>query len=311
MKTKFVVMHRLDTNNVGDMASNPLQYFLKPDEYQVVDVANQGKVGYPSELPMIIGGGGLLGNDFIGDFLRTLFESADVAQLERMWEETWSLSNPQHLQVYNEFNEKYQTLIRDTIDKIDTKIGPRFIWGAGHNASYEAEYGDIRWPKLLSKCKVVGIRDYVENSRFPWTPCASCMHPALNKKYTIKNDIIFFEHKKQLIKPQDFSHESIPRFVNSGSNIDQTIELLGSANYILTNSYHGAYWGTLLKKKVVVIYPWSSKFKWLKHAPAIVQTKKDNWLDALDQAKIYDNALEESITATKNFWSQIKVWGAA
>ena len=27
-----------------------------------------------------------------------------------------------------------------------------------------------------------------------------------------------------------------PRFVNSGDNMDQTIELLGSANYIITNS---------------------------------------------------------------------------
>ena len=38
MAIKYVVTHRTDPNNVGDIASNPLQYFLQPDEYQVVDI---------------------------------------------------------------------------------------------------------------------------------------------------------------------------------------------------------------------------------------------------------------------------------
>jgi hypothetical protein len=130
------------------------------------------------------------------------------------------------------------------------------------------------------------------------------MHPALNREYAIRNDVIIFEHKKQLIK--DFGTEPIPRFINSGNNLDQTIELLGSANTILTNSYHGAYWGTLLKKRVMIIGgAWSSKFKFFKHPPTILG-KKDNWKDYYDRTPIYYTALDECISATKSYWNTIK-----
>ena len=37
---KFTVVHRVDINNVGDLASNPLQYFLDRDEYDVIDIVD-------------------------------------------------------------------------------------------------------------------------------------------------------------------------------------------------------------------------------------------------------------------------------
>lgn len=307
MSIKFVVAHRKDPNNVGDIASNPLQYFLPQSEYKVIDVAEIGRESYPEELPMIVGGGGLIGNDFIGDVWTSLTESPDRAYLESLWQNTWSLSNPTNKEAFDIFHKNWHELVNETLDKISSKIGPRVIWGAGHNGDPSIEFEDIRWPKIFSKYKHVGIRDYHENSRFEWTPCASCMHPALRKQYAIKNDIIWFEHKKQLIK--DFGPEPIPRFVNSGDNIEQTIELLGSANIILTNSYHGAYWGTLLKKKVIIVGgTWSTKFKWFKHPPTILG-KKEDWQDAIDSSNIYNSALDECIYATEQYWNTIKGLG--
>jgi hypothetical protein len=126
----------------------------------------------------------------------------------------------------------------------------------------------------------------------------------LTKTYAIKNDVIWFEHKKQMIK--DFGNDPIPRFINSGSNIEQTIELLGSANTILTNSYHGAYWGTLLKKRVIVVGgAWSSKFKFFKHPP-IILSKKEEWQNYRETAPVYENALEECRVATQSFWQNIQ-----
>jgi exopolysaccharide biosynthesis predicted pyruvyltransferase EpsI len=134
------------------------------------------------------------------------------------------------------------------------------------------------------------------------------MHPAFNsvnvKKYKIKNKVIWFEHKKQLIK--DFGDDAIPRFVNSGNNIEHTIELLGSTEIILTNSYHGAYWGTLLRKKVIVVGgAWSTKFNWMKHPPMVL-SRKQRWQDVVDEAPIYKDALEECRTATEKHWMTIK-----
>jgi hypothetical protein len=304
MKPKFIVVHRTDPNNVGDIASNPLQYFLKPDEYQTVDVISLNKEIYNPDTPLIYGGGGLIGNEFIGNVLNQLFESADANQLTRMFEERWQLSDQKNKAVYDNFNAQFNTLVNEAISKIPVINAPRFIWGAGYNGDVEVEFEKIRWPKEFAKFRKVGIRDYHVKSTFDWVPCASCMHPAFDKKYTVKNDVIFFEHKKQLIK--DFGQDPIPRFINSGSNVEQTIELLGSANIILTNSYHGAYWGTLLKKRVIVVGgAWSGKFKFFKHQPAIVG-KKEHWKDLVQQTPIFDNALSECRTATLNYWNQIK-----
>jgi hypothetical protein len=306
MAVKFTVVHRADPNNVGDIASNPLQYFLKPDEYQVVDIIKLDKTVYNSNLPLIVGGGGLIANEFMGNFLDRVFDMSDMQQLVRMNTDRWQLSNLEFESTYNEFNLKFSSLIQETISKIPTVTAPRFIWGAGHNSDGEIDFEKIKWPREFARFKHIGIRDYDKTSPFQWVPCASCMHPALDKKYAIKNDIIFFEHKKQLIKSTEFGSESIPRFINSGSNIEQTIELLGSSNIILTNSYHGAYWGTLLKKKVIIVGgAWSSKFKFFKHQPQIVG-KKDSWRDSIDRATVFENSIDECRKATINYWNTIK-----
>ena len=305
MAIKYVVAHRADPNNVGDIASNPLQYFLPRDEYEIIDVASLDKTAYREDVPLIVGGGGLIGNNFMGeDYLSQLLESSDKLQLERLWAESWNISNPQYSELYKEFNIKYQDLISSTMEKISPISTLRYVWGAGHNSPDDVEFTKIRWPKVLSRYRHVGIRDYSETSRFAWAPCASCMHPALTKTYAVKNDVIWFEHKKQMIK--DFGNDPIPRFINSGNNIEQTIELLGSANIILTNSYHGAYWGTLLKKRVIVVGGgWSSKFKFFKHQPTILG-KKEEWQHYRETAPVYENALDECRAATQAFWQTIQ-----
>ena len=299
---KCVVVHREDLNNVGDMASNPLQYFLPPEDYQTIDIVNLYKTDYPSNVPVIVGGGGLLGNEFFGDAVKNVLSSADKSQLLNLWDQRWNLCNPENTEINLEFLERYKNLIKEYIDKLSNKKYPRFLWGAGYNGDYNKKSKEkALWPNWLVEFDKIGVRDWSQG--LDWYPCASCMHPALRKNYDIKNDVIFFEHKKQLIK--NFGSDSIPRFVNSGSNIEQTIELLGSANIILTNSYHGAYWGTLLKKKVIIVEPWSTKFYSMKHQPYIVD-KAEDWKHAVEKVNVYDNSLEECISRTKNYWDSIK-----
>jgi hypothetical protein len=304
MTVRFVVAHRMDPNNIGDIASNPLQYFLSRDEYEIIDVANIGEIPYKENVPLIVGGGGLIGNDFIGnEYLNQLLESSDRTQLDRMWQDSWTLCNMDYKDVYDDFYKKYQTLIQETSEKLKPVDKPRFIWGAGYNGTEDVSFEKIKWPKALTKYKLIGLRDHHEKSKFQWVPCASCLHPAFDRKYTVKNDVIWFEHKKQMIK--DFGQDPIPRFINSGNNMDQTIELLGSANIILTNSYHGAYWGVLLGKKVILVGgTWSSKFKFMKHPPLILD-KRENWKDFRDTVPVWENSLEECREANRNFWKQI------
>ena len=304
MSIKYTVVHRRDPNNVGDIASNPLQYFLKDDEYDVVDINDVSKVSISPYIPLIVGGGGLISNDFMDTNFRRLLTGSDKAQLYEMYDRRWNTPSTTMKEVQAEFEAEYLELIRKYIKKTENSKNLKTIWGAGHNSDISKDKkGNLffEYPDYLVDFDITGLRDW--DTGHAWAPCASCMHSALRKNYKIKNDIIWFEHKKQLIK--DFGNDPIPRFINSGSNVEQTIELLGSANIILTNSYHGAYWGTLLGKKVIVVGAWSTKFYKLRHRPYILD-KNEDYKEILDNVPIYGAALDESIAATENFWRTVQ-----
>ena len=304
MSEKFVVAHRRDINNVGDMASMPLQYFLKPHEYQVIDVIDLHRQNYNPTLPLILGGGGLLNNEFIGPVEESLLTEPDRRYLQELGQTRWVPANPRMQKIARNFHEGMQNLVASALEQIPVNSVPRFIWGAGHNANATGD-DRIKYSPWLSEYRMVGLRDWHgTNSRYRWTPCASCMHPAFDRTYALKNDVIWFEHKKRIIK--DHREESIPRFTNAGSNFEQTIELLGSANVILTNSYHGAYWGTLLQKRVIVVDAWSSQFFHLRHRPVLLNTKRQTWHDVVDEATIYPDALEVCRQANREYWQDLQ-----
>lgn len=299
---KYIVVHKKDLNNVGDMASDPLQYFLKKDEYTSIDISELSTAHIPEHAHVIVGGGGLIENQFFNETLANVLKGYDTNQLINMPAKFWKLSIGANRDLRDEFFSKLNPLVKEYADKLLNDNSKRIIWGAGHNTDDLKKFkGTTIYPSYLNEYNLVGIRDY--GQRFQWAPCASCMHPGLRKTYTIKNDIIWFEHKKQLIK--NFSDSPIPRFINSGSNIDQTLEILGSSNIILTNSYHGAYWGTLLKKRVIIVEPWSSKFFSFKHQPAIL-SKGAALNDAIENTKTFDTALDECCDATQKYWEKVK-----
>jgi hypothetical protein len=297
-KPKFIVVHRRDENNVGDMASQPLQYFLDADQYQTVDITKLD-TELPDSVPVILGGGGLIGNEFFGDTMRLMLMNPDYGALTDLWKRRWQLKDPRNRALHEEFLEKYQDLIRSYIDKLSKKRGLRIIWGAGHNRGIDRRFKGLDWPDWLVQFDQIGVRDYAQD--LYWVPCASCLHPALSKEYEIKNEVIWFEHKKGLIK--EFGSDSIPRFVNSGNNMEQTVELLASAETILTNSYHGAYWGTLLRRRVIVVGAWSTKFMAMRWPPAFMN-EGDDWRAV--ETKIYEDALYQCVQRNQEYWDKVK-----
>lgn len=303
MAIKYVVTHRTDPNNVGDIASNPLQYFLQPDEYQVVDIDYITTTPYPADVPLIAGGGGLIANDNFHSSLEAVLRNPDVNRAMQNWTEAWYNVDHSNAEVRDRFMRKLQPLVNEYLNELDGKVGKRVLWGAGHNQDSVKKIKGVHYPGWMNFFDLVGVRDY--NQPYKWTPCASCMHPAFDKSYRIKNRVIWFEHKKQLIKSTNFGDDPIPRFINSGSNMEQTIELLGSADTIITNSYHGAYWGTLLGRKVIIAEPWSTKFFTLKHQPYILY-KGEDWKAIQDDVPTFPHALEECRQVTKNFWHEVK-----
>jgi exopolysaccharide biosynthesis predicted pyruvyltransferase EpsI len=91
--------------------------------------------------------------------------------------------------------------------------------------------------------------------------------------------------------------------MNNCTDLAQVIAFLGSAETVLTSTYHGAYWSTLLGKKVVVVDPFANRFFGMKHMPAIgaaenLQTLRGN-------ARAYPEALEECRAANRSFGEKV------
>jgi hypothetical protein len=119
-KLKFTVVHRADKNNVGDLASNPLQYFLAPDEYQVVDITQVKTAAYDSTLPMVVGGGGLIANEFFGDVIESLLPSADLHQLIQIQQHKWELKDLANEKAHKEFMFAHRNFVRKYMMPSDT-----------------------------------------------------------------------------------------------------------------------------------------------------------------------------------------------
>jgi hypothetical protein len=161
------------------------------------------------------------------------------------------------------------------------------IWGIGQQDYSSTNVNNaerFNYEPFTQGFDLVGIRDshYLDY----WVPCVSCMHPSFDKKYEIEHEFVVFSHKKFQI---DFP--GFPHMKNSSQNLDEILNFLGSGETILTSSYHGAYWGTLLGRKVLS-FPFNSKFYTFKHLPAIYPVSK--WLQAKFKVSIFGKTLHES-----------------
>jgi hypothetical protein len=148
------------------------------------------------------------------------------------------------------------------------------IWGAGENWVIDVKAGylpqaDIPLPSYLKRARLLGLRDYT--GIYNHVPCASCMHEAFNRDYEIERRIGFYCHKR--IDLPANGHEMT---TNDGNDLEEKLAFLGGCEYVVTNSYHGAYWAALLGRRVACI-PFGSKFYRL-NAP-VVFTKPDNLSD--------------------------------
>lgn len=175
---------------------------------------------------------------------------------------------------------------------LDCKL--KIIWGAGVNkhdvSNYELE-------KELYKFDLVGIRDNSTVNPFNFVPCVSCMHPLFDEVHIIQEDIVIYNHQDYDI-PLNYK-----KINNRGTDIEEKIKFISSANFIITNTYHGMYWSILLGKKVVVYKPFSNRFL---YTPFKVEfCDDDNFLEKLSISKQY-NLLNEYRNINKIYYNNVK-----
>jgi hypothetical protein len=167
-------------------------------------------------------------------------------------------------------------------------------WGIGHNAHGERE---MTYPKYLDKFDLVGIRDY--GSKYEWVPCASCLHAGFDRRYEITEEFVVYENP--LCSPLRIA--GLKKLDNKVDSVEQVLSFLGSAHTVLTSSYHGAYWATLLGRNVIIVNPFSSKFYGFKHMHPIAE--ESNWRAKQNEVRRYPEALEECRRANLEFSEKV------
>jgi len=192
------------------------------------------------------------------------------------------------------YRNRYKKIIFALENKKDIIIG----WGIGHNKVNYLFSNDSCYRYLDSfKFDLLGIRDYgIDLKNSSYVPCVSCMSSFFNKLKQITNDIVLYTHRKKKYNSLDSDINNFPIMDNSGhfKDLEKKINFIKTANVIITNSYHGAYWGMLLNKKVIVYKPWASKFFGFKIPPFFAYSKKEALEIAKNNKKYdYSGILEE------------------
>jgi len=181
------------------------------------------------------------------------------------------------------------------------------LWGAGTNRlildNVNWVYGDDEInPEIdqLSNFTLVGRRDFnMDGLQYDYVPCASCKIEELRMERPIRRRIGILDHVTFHNSPLTYERMNMDLKLYSINNI---LEFIASSKVIVTSSYHGMYWATLMKKKVIVGIDWSTKFHYFKYPPVLFSgdIEKD-----IKECKIYPESLEESIQANDNFYNKI------
>jgi hypothetical protein len=139
------------------------------------------------------------------------------------------------------------------------KIG----WGLG-----TAIEGQRQVPPPPAWFDMYGSREY-DHPGTEHVPCASCMHPALDDHHGAPSRhefVLYFNYDPKRSRPDwkgpPQNHNEIP--------MHKAIAFLASGENVVTNSYHGAYWATLLGKKVFLTDPFCSKFYHYQFQPVLL-----------------------------------------
>lgn len=282
---RYVFVHSV-TNNIGDLKSCPIEYFplfssvascRVGSRYLLKAIEQFGETEILKLLKgrvVVLGGGGLIALDRHSSHDRVM----------------------QFLSIFARSG------------------GTAVAWGIGHNRmggwrDWMAERNGDFYPAWLADFALIGLRDLP--NPYAWVPCVSCMHPAFEQRSDVKHEVVAFLHGQESARIRHAFH-GIPQLDNiqsgnrkrSEQRFREVIELIGSGRTVVTNSYHGLYWATLLGKNVIAM-PNSSKFSGFKY-PFTVCEDLSKWRECAGNTSIYSGALAECREANKAFFERFR-----
>ena len=185
-------------------------------------------------------------------------------------------------------NKKFLTALDKKLEKIHAKH--KIVWGVG----FDSDNVDIN---IQEQFDLFSTREYKLSQSVDWVPCSSVLHPVFDQvESTVPTqDFLVVDHFKRSI-PFEKNHT---RIINRPNSIHNIVQEIAKHNYVITSSYHVAYWAGIVGRKYAVIgESLPSKFRRMKHFPVIAKTWND---DLYDQAKVWTDARYESTLANYRF----------
>eukprot|EP01084_Bolivina_argentea_P034430 63705_1 len=322
---RFVSYHRHFMNgvhfNIGDFYSSPFLYFpflssklLTTGDPSRVDrdhglneiLSNLADEIYQNDYKIfvIVGGGGLL-EEYFQERLIQAYEFQMENKFNILDVYLFGIGTNNRMPVFKDATMLYDIDIRN--------------------------FSNIILPQYAYYFTLSGVRDFIPDysdhscliahSKYNTSLCyntdASCFKPEIllyynNTKHVRK--IGFYFHigynpfhrntalglcYKDLIITNGTNRNVFYNEDDTENYIDNILLFLSESEYVVTTSYHGLYWSTLLGKKVIVCRPWSYKFVTFKYKPAY--STGDFEKDKL-HARQYLNALHESRRYVLDFY---------
>lgn len=185
------------------------------------------------------------------------------------------------------------------------------LWGVGENVFDDDDrpravpYG----PRVL-----LGVRDWpvpsdlgVPSDQVRWVPCASCLHPAFSEPVSNPvREIVVYDHYE---RPLEAWRQMFPSASNADfPDVRGVLRYLASGAIVVTNSYHGLYWATLLGRRVVVV-PYASRFRHFRYLPTMLEPGATGFQD-VPATLVYRDALAECRAANLEFFGLVKAFFA-
>jgi len=174
------------------------------------------------------------------------------------------------------------------------------LWGTG-----STNHGETEPSPDPEGFDMIGTREWTFDREVTgkYVPCASCMSPLFNLKYYVKHEAVRFMNASPQIKSRyPLGANDLPTMENTES-FEDTIMFLGSAETVVTNSFHGMYWATLLGKRVI-FQPYSSKF-WRQKFPAAMIANANDWRGVAGWVKQHPNALADCRAQNWSFYERV------
>jgi hypothetical protein len=190
-------------------------------------------------------------------------------------------------------NKKFVRNLNHKLDKIQSKI--TIAWGVG----YDPDNIDS---SIAEQFDLFSTREYKVNPKMQWVPCSSVLHDIFREleNTTPTKDFLVVDHFKRSIE----FNNAHTRIINRPNNIRNIAQQIADHRFVITSSYHVAYWSILMGRKCAIIgESLPTKFNRMKHFPV----KAKAWHNELyDQAKSWPDARYESILANYRFHRQIE-----